>query len=272
MSRHRAYCFTINNYTSSDRFAVEMLMKKAKYGICGDEIGEDKKTPHLQCYIHLENDLSFTAIKKFIPRANIRAANGSDLQNFQYCSKDGKYKEWGEKSEGQGKRNDIKEIADLIRSHQITIEDIMFDYPDMYLKYSRSFEKMFNAVQPHRETKPEVYWRWGLAGTGKTKWVIQKHGPSHVYIKDGSNWWDGYHQQDVILIDDFAPPTRDNGDFRQFLRLLDRNRFQGQVKGGFVNINSPYIFITCEFPPEHFWADNMLAQVLRRITSVEEIK
>lgn len=63
MSRHRAYCFTINNYTQSDRFAIEMLMKKAKYGIVGDEIGEDKKTPHLQCYIHLVNDLSFTAIK-----------------------------------------------------------------------------------------------------------------------------------------------------------------------------------------------------------------
>lgn len=265
--RHRAYCFTINNYTSSDHFAVDMLMKKAIYGIVGEEVG-DKGTPHLQGYIHLANPLSFNALKKFITRANIRVAGGDDSQNFTYCSKDGKYKEWGQKSEGQGKRNDIKEIADLIRSHQITLEEIMFDYPDMYLKYSRSFEKMFNAVQPHRTEKPEIHWRWGLAGTGKTRWVIQKHGENNVYIKDGTSWWDGYLQQDVILIDDFD----NNIPYRTLLRILDRYRYQGQVKGGYVNINSPYIFITCEHPPSYYWKENELEQVMRRLTSVLEIK
>lgn len=268
MGRHRSWCFTINNPTKADDMLVASFMKKAKYGIVGVEKGDILGQPHLQCYIHLENALSFEKIKFFLPRAHIEIAGGTDEENFVYCSKQGDYKEWGEKSEGQGKRNDIKEIANLIKSGDITLMDIMFDYPDMYLKYSRSFEKMFNAVQPHRVKAPEVHWRWGLTGTGKTYYVIDKHGADNVYIKDGTIWWDGYNQQEAILFDDF-----DNSiPFRTLLRILHEYREQGQVKGGYVNINSPYIYITCEFPPEHYWSGNTLAQVIRRLTSVLEIK
>lgn len=267
MSRHRAFCFTINNWTKSDEFAVDLVMKKAKYGICGKEIGE-KGTPHLQGYIHLENPLSFSVMKKYLSRAHIIVANGDDRENFEYCSKGNDYKEWGEQSAGQGKRNDLKEIADLIKSGDITITDLMFDYPDMYVKYSRSFEKMFAAVQKPRTNPPEVYWRWGLAGTGKTRYVIDTYKQENVYIKDGTMWWDGYNSQEVILIDDFDNQI----PYRTLLRILDRYAYQGQIKGGYVHINSPKIFITCEYPPEHYWSGNQLEQVVRRLTSVLEIK
>lgn len=265
MGRHRCWCFTINNYTQSDEMAVASFMKKAKYGIVGKE---KVNTPHLQGYIHLETALTFDKVKWFLPRAHIEIAGGNDDENFIYCSKDKNYQEWGTKSVGQGTRTDIKEIANLIKSGDITLMDIMFDYPDMYLKYSRSFEKMFNAVQPHRSQPPQVFWYYGLAGTGKTRSVIDKHGEDNVYIKDGTSWWDNYTQQEVILIDDFD----NNIPYRTLLRILDRYRYQGQIKGGYVNINSPYIYITCEYPPSHYWGGNELDQITRRLTSVLEIK
>lgn len=268
MSRHRCWVFTINNWTQSDYFAVTLLMKKAKYGIVGKEVGDKEHTPHLQGYISLANAKTFVQIKKFLSRANIQVAKGTDLENQAYCSKQGDFEEWGQVSVGQGSRTDIKEIAELIKTKQITMEDLMFEYPDMYVKYSRSFEKMFNAVMTPRENPPEVHWRWGLAGTGKTRWVIQKHGAKNVYIKDGTSWWDGYQQQDVILIDDFDNKI----PYRTLLRILDRYVYQGQVKGGYVHISSPYIFITSEHPPSAYWSDNELDQVLRRLTSVQEIK
>jgi len=52
------------------------------------------------------------------------------------------------------------------------------------------------------------------------------------------------------------------------LKLCDRYKYSGQVKGGFVKINSPFIFITCEFPPSHFWIGNTLTQVLRRADKI----
>ena len=266
MSRHRAWCITINNWDESDKFGLHMLFKKCSYGIYGEETGIMKNTPHLQAYIHLLNPLSLAILKKSLPKAHFTVANGSDEENKTYCSKDGhNIKEHGEPSVGQGNRSDIKQIAALIKNREITIEDCMFDYPEIYVKYSRSLEKMFNAVQLPRTELPQVIWRWGLAGTGKTKYVIDKH-PSH-YIKDGTPWWDNYTQQEAIIIDDFD----NNIPYRTLLRILDRYTYQGQVKGSYVQINSPFIYITCEHRPEYYWSGNELAQITRRLTSVLEI-
>lgn len=267
MSRHRAYCFTINNYSESDLFGCKQLQKHAKYAIVGFEIAPTTDMKHLQGFVHFNNPISFDAMKKMLPRAHIAVANGSDTQNKEYCSKEGNLLfEYGEPSVGQGQRTDIKEITAKIKSKEITLEEIMFDYPEMYLKYSRSFEKMYNAVLSARETPPQVHWRWGKAGTGKTRFCIEKH-PKH-YIKDGTMWWDGYYQQEAIIIDDFDNLI----PYRTLLRMLDRYVYQGQIKGGYIQINSPYIYITCEYPPEHYWTDNELAQVKRRLTSVQHIK
>ena len=265
MSRHRSYCFTINNPTQSDLFACKQLIKLSKYLIVGEEVGE-KGTPHYQGYCSLENAISQKALAKILCRAHLTVSAGTDLQNQAYCSKEKVLFEHGSPSEGQGKRNDIKEIAQLIKNKEITLEELMFDYPDMYLKYSRSFEKMFNAVMTARVDAPQVHWRWGLAGTGKTRYCIETH-PEH-YVKDGTMWWDGYSQQEAIIIDDFDNQI----PYRTLLRMLDRYVYQGQVKGGYVQIDSPYIYITCEFPPEHYWSGNELAQIKRRLTSVKEIK
>lgn len=266
MSRHRCWCFTINNFQSSDWFAVKYLFKKAKYAICGEEIGA-QGTPHLQGYINLENALSLNVMKKGLTRAHLTVANGTDEQNKKYCSKDAtNLYEVGEVSVGQGTRTDMKEISQIIRNGDMTLDEMMFEYPEIYMRYSRSLEKMFNAVAPVRSVPPEVHWRWGLAGTGKTRYCVEKH-PDH-YIKDGTSWWDNYKTQEAIIIDDFENSI----PFRILLRMLDRYSYQGQIKGGYVQINSPFIYITCEFPPEHYWSGNELAQIKRRLTSVVEIK
>jgi len=242
-----------------------MLFRKASYGICGEEVGE-KGTPHLQGYINLSTPLSLSVMKNYLLRANLSVAGGSDLDNQKYCSKDGtNIYEVGECRVGQGARTDIKMITQLIKNKEITLDELMFEYPDMYVKYSRSFEKMFNAVMVPRTEPPTVYWLYGLAGTGKTRLCVEKHA-SH-YIKDGTPWWDGYTQQEAIIIDDFD----NNIPYRTLLRILDRYVYQGQVKGSYVQINSPFIYITCEFPPQHYWQGNELDQVTRRITSVQNI-
>jgi len=265
--KHRAWCFVINNYSLGEIHQCKFLLKDCLYGIFGEEVAPTTGTPHLQGYVHFKDGRSFDAMKKTIPRAKLILASGSDLQNQTYCSKDhtGVY-EVGTPSVGQGFRTDLKEMTDKIKNKQITLEDLMFEYPEMYLRYSRSLEKMFNAVMKPRTAPPIVIWRWGKAGTGKTRYCIEKH-PSH-YIKDGTPWWDNYNQQEAIIIDDFD----NNIPYRTLLRILDRYVYQGQVKGSYVQIDSPYIYITCEFPPDHFWCGNELAQIERRITSVLEIK
>lgn len=266
-SRHRAYCYTINNWTSSDHFGARLLARYANYSIIGKEIGHECGTPHLQGYVHLPNPVSFEKMKKALPRANIRVANGSDTQNKTYISKDGDFEEFGAPSIGQGTRTDIKTLAESIKTKQFSIDEIMFEFPELYLKYNRGIKDMVQSTYGPRSTQPQVIWLWGLAGVGKTTYATTRH-PSH-YIKDNTMWWDRYKQEEAIIIDDY---DTDSIPYRTLLRLLDKTVFQGQVKGGYVYVNSPFIYITSEYPPSHFWEDNKLAQVLRRCTTVLEIK
>lgn len=267
-SSYRRLVITINNWTQQDLFAFKYLARKAVYAIAGAEVG-DKGTPHIQGFIHLPNAKKGQEWKKQLPRAHFIPANGSDHSNKEYCGKEENILfEIGEPS-AQGSRTDIKEITELIKKEEITLDDIMWDYPDMYLRYHRAFEKMFNSMMKHRTEAPEVYWFWGKSGVGKTYRAVERHQDSH-YMKDNTIWWDGYTQQEAIIIDDFE----DDIPFRVLLRLLHGYQYQGQIKGGYVPINSKYIYITSEFPPQYFFGenDNRLKQINRRLTSVEEIK
>lgn len=58
----------------------------------GSEVGEEKKTPHLQGYLRFKNPVSFQSLKKKLPRARITRCNGSENDNFRYCSKEGNYR------------------------------------------------------------------------------------------------------------------------------------------------------------------------------------
>lgn len=266
MSRNRCWCITINNYTDSDWFSIKHLFKRAKFGICGEEVGANG-TPHLQAYVSLESPCSLKIMKQYLPRAHLIVANGGDKENLAYCSKDAhNLYQVGQPSEGQGKRNDINDLVEQIRDGLITQQGVMYQYPELYLRYSRSIKEYFNISMLPRTEPPKVFWRWGLAGTGKTRYCIDKH-PDH-YIKDNTPWWDGYTQQEAIIIDDF-----DNAiPYRTLLRMIDRYQYPAQIKGSYVHVNSPYIYITCEHSPYHFWQGNELAQILRRLTSVDEVK
>jgi len=92
---------------------------------------------------------------------------------------------------------------------------------------------------------------------------VEKH-PGNFYIKPEGKWWDGYVQQQAIILDDWYHST----PFRELLTLLDRYKCTREVKGGSVKINSPFIYITSEYAPEYFFQGTELDQLRRRITSV----
>jgi hypothetical protein len=212
------------------------------------------------------NALALNKVKEYLTRAHLQVALGTDAQNQTYCSKQGtNIYQIGEVSIGQGARTDIHEVTALIRKGELTQEDFMWDYPELYVKYGKSFKEMFTAILKPRSTPPSVIWRWGLTGVGKTRHVVDTH--PNLYMKDNTQWWDGYHQQQAIIFDDF-----DNSiPFKTLLRILDRYDYPCQIKGSYTTLNSPFIYITCDKPPSHFWKGAELAQISRRLTSVLEI-
>jgi len=260
-SKVRSYCFTLNNWTHEEY--VCLTLQDPRYLVIGKEGKAEGKTPHLQGYIEFKNPRTLEALKAINSRIHWEVRKGTPEQAAVYCKKEGDFAEWGKISR-QGKRSDLDEIVEAI-DNGAKARDIFDLAPSGFIRYHKGIERAISLQYKHRTGAPEVAWRWGLTGTGKTRFCVEKH-PSH-YIKDGTTWWDGYEQQEAIIIDDFDGKWA----FRDLLRLLDRYTYQGQVKGGFIPINSPFIYITCEFPPMKFWSGNDLAQVLRRITSITEV-
>lgn len=260
MSKARGYCLTVNNYDDND---IETLTNiEARYLIIGKEVGENG-TPHLQCYIEFENPRAFAGVKKLLPKAHIEKRIATPQQASEYCKKEGDFEEYGD-IPSQGKRNDLAAVADDIMAG-CTLGDVARKYPIAWIRYNRGLTSLSYRLQEDRKTKPTIHWLWGLAGVGKTRRAMTA--PGTTYIKDGTMWWDNYEFQDKIVIDDFDG----HWPFRDLLRLMDYNPYQGQVKGGYVKINSGTIYITCEFPPNHYWSGNALKQVLRRLDTVEEV-
>nr|QKV51205.1 putative replication associated protein [Crucivirus sp.] len=291
--RVRNWCFTLNNYTPEEEEGLKSwAIANVDYLVFGREVGEEKGTPHLQGYVEFANAHRGSALKKlFRGRISWRPRKGTAYQASMYCKKGTQlHAEWVSQKElgpnfgkdavlfehgtisNQGKRNDLADVGQAVLAGE-TMKDIATEYPSTFIKYHKGIFAMRSAIKgifdfEDRTTKPKVIWRWGATGVGKSRTAREAH--KSFYIKDGTPWWDGYEQQEAIIIDDFDGKW----PFRDLLRLLDFGPYQGQFKGGYVKINSPFIYITCEFPPELAFANATgdISQVLRRIDQVIHVE
>lgn len=258
--RSRAWCFTLNNYTVEEYTKLQEL--NYSYIVLGEEVGEKKHTPHIQGYVEFKNAKSMDAFKNDVSlRLHLEKRKGTPQEASDYCKKDGCFFEDGHLSH-QGRASALDQICEMVQQKK-NIQEIALYAPKDYVRYNRGINAFAQSLQKDRDPNfpPQVFWFWGKSGTGKTRTATESN--SSFYIKDSSKWWDGYNGQDAIIIDDFDP---EHWPYRDFLRLLDRYPYQGQTKGGYVKINSPKIYITCEFEPKDFWSDNCLTQVCRRIS------
>lgn len=255
--QYRNVCFTLNNYTQEEY--TNIIGMTCRYMVVGIEVGKNG-TPHLQGYIEFTGGIRFSTLKRAMPRAHIERRYGNALQASEYCKKDGNFTEVGTLSQ-QGKRSDLDDVVEMVEAGASTAE-IAEVFPKSYVMYGTGIERLRAARYTDRAEAPCVTWLWGTTGTGKTRTATESH--ASYYIKDGTMWWNGYEQQEAIIIDDFDGAW----PFRDLLRLLDRYPYQGQFKGGYIKINSPFIYITCEHEPSHYWKGNELAQVERRLTTV----
>ena len=243
----RRFCFTWNNYTELDWvLCSEFIKKYAKYGIIGKEIAPNTGTHHIQGFINLQKPMRFSTIKQRLDsRIHIEKANGSDEQNQEYCKKAGDFFEEGT-PQYAGKRNDLDAAISAISTGEITnLQDVAERHAAVFVKYHRGIAALLQALQPvaPRNFKTEVYYLWGPPGTGKSRRALEeateKCGTS-IYYKPRGLWWDGYNQHTGVIIDDFYGWIK----YDEILKICDRYPYKVQIKGGFQEFTSKYIWIT----------------------------
>lgn len=261
--RARGWCFTMYGDLDEKENMLKQLEKR--YVIAGREICPTTGKNHLQGFIYFHQKRTRKNLKETVDaQAHWEASRGTPQDNARYCKKDGKFWEMGIMPM-MGGRSDREAVAERVRDGA-SLEEVAEENPGLFVLYHRGLTALKSQVMKHRTEGPKVSWLWGLTGVGKTRTAVQTS--KSFYMKDGTQWWDGYNQEECIIIDDFDGKW----PFRDLLRLLDYPKYQGQCKGGYVKINSPKIVITCEYPPSHFWSGNELAQILRRIHEVTHLE
>ncbi|AEL87790.1 putative replication-associated protein [Bat associated cyclovirus 3] len=267
----RRFVFTWNNYCDEDFVkSCNYIKEFCKYGIVGKELCPTTGTRHLQGFCNLIKPTRFSTIKQRLHNTiHIEKANGSDEQNQNYCKKSGDFFEEGNPVT-QGQRTDLKLLVADINEQGITnIKDIASRHPTAFIKYHRGIDtylKLTHPIQP-RNYKTWVYYYWGPPGSGKSKRALeeaQSINKDSIYYKPRGLWWDGYKQQENVIVDDFYGWIK----YDELLKICDRYPYKVQIKGGFEEFTSTRIWFTSNVDTDLLYKfDNYnVAAFERRIT------
>jgi len=269
----RAWIFTLNNYTEEDKtkFINFKDNKQIKYFICGCEIAPTTGTPHIQGYIHFVNAKTREQTRKFISlRAHLKKAKGEDTHNQAYCSKENLLCEYGTPAQ-PGSRTDIKKMKQQINDH-VPLKEIIQDCTSYQAMRTAELLSKYQSAPPIQ--KRNIYWFYGPTGCGKTYAAMElvNMDTTRVHKKNNSlDYWQLYHGQELIILDDFRPNLC---KFTDLLGLLDIYPYQLPVKFGAMYLapTTKTIVITAPMHPKdmYFSNDEELQQLLRRIDLIKE--
>lgn len=147
--RSNRVCFTVNNYDFSDLELISKYSEKSNclFIVCGLEIGENG-TPHLQGFVHVNNDPKTCGIKfwkeelPFSNAAHFENARGTDEQNREYCTKDGPYFSSGEPQSPGDIWTQIVEDCKVLQYTEIASK-----YPQQCIKHGGNIQNLIDEFQ-----------------------------------------------------------------------------------------------------------------------------
>ncbi len=247
----RHWCLTLNNPVLTGEEYLDELKKHKhiRYAVLQLEEG-DEGTRHYQAYLEFSQPKTLFALKVLEPRGHWEARKGTRGQARKYCMKEESRIEgpWelGDWSKGgKGARVDLIKACATVKErglHALALED-----PSVYVKYSRGFEKLSFELRGKRAVPPRVVLHYGPTGTFKTGLVLHRH-PDAYKKPAGTRWFDGYKDQKVLLLDDFAGAS---SGFRldYTLQLLDRYDIDVEMKGAHVRLLAEIIYVTTNIHP-----------------------
>lgn len=284
--RTRGWCFTLqvadgHGGTAGDAEAEARLAAFIEslpgwrvpvvYAVAGVEHAPSTGRVHLQGFLYFKNALRLQGVRmaagQTLAGAHFEGAGGSPLQNREYCTKEGKFAEYGE-CPSQGKRTDLESIRADIEHCGGRFDERQFasEHFGVWLVHRRGLREYASLVRGVREHRTEVYWFYGECGTGKSRTAWESREKEAVYelFDHGGRWFDGYDGQPVVILDDLS---RGELPVAVFLRLADRYPCRVQVKGGTVEFIGRRIYVTSQFHPCGAFdcSGEQMEAVLRRI-------
>lgn len=250
----RNWCFTLNNPAMTGAAFLDLLknLPHFRYCVFQLEIGESG-TRHFQGYLQFTIVKLFTTVQKMVPGWHIEICKGTPQQNVDYCTKTDCRIEgpWtaGEMSTS-GKRTDLAALAKRLDNGD-TLADVARNDPTSFIKYASGLYKYCRIVQrPQLRADIHVKLYIGPTGVGKTHQAFCNY--PDAFMKDQTKWWEGYHGQKTVIMDEFAGALS-HVDLNYTLRILDKWPMIVENKGGSECFCATIIIITTNIHPYNWY-------------------
>lgn len=90
----------------------------------------------------------------------------------------------------------------------------------------------------------------------------------------GNKWWDGYNDEDTVILDDFPKDDNKSNYLGAFLKQwVDRYAFNAEIKGCVRTIRPKTIVVTSNWHPREIWTDvGIIEPILRRFNITKRDK
>lgn len=267
MSKSRNYVFTLNNHQDKPDKVAILNQLPCRYMKYGEEVGEEG-TPHLQGLVVFTSPVSLpSAIKKLIG-CHVEVMK-SLAGSLDYVAKDGIITERGEcpmlpKEKGEKGKEYYQNILGLAREDRIYEID-----PEAQLRFGAAIRRERDDASKKRrfeDTEEQHLWYYGASGTGKSRKAREEN--PEAYLKMCNKWWDGYEDEDVVLIEDLDIKHE---VLAHHLKIWgDRYPFLAEYKGGAKKIRPLKIIVTSNYHPSDIWTEtSSLEPILRRFKCVK---
>lgn len=262
------WCGTWNNYPADWETTMKTFTtEQDAYAVCGLETAPTTGTQHIQLFLYRKLKLSMRQLVKALPNIHFEKCKGTLEQNFDYCTKEGNYKEFNidKKPQPTGKRKDYVNIPELMKTK--TVKELVLDGSitnGSALKFAEGLRSY--VMEPYVGPKKVIY-NWGVSGSGKTYSCLKASPKLRKVRLEADGKLTNYNGEEEILIDEIESLSM--AQFKELLQILDVYAHDVRVLYGTIPLKAHTIYMTSSTNPTDIVPpDQNPEQLLRRITKV----
>lgn len=264
MSKSRWFILTLNN---PDVLPEELWQRSQAIKGCGFMAGQletgQEGTPHYQFVVWVKENVRCSVIKKAFPQAHIEIIQGTPEQAIAYCTKEetrtGEPFTFGELPVKRNSKTDWEAVFEAAK-----LGDMDNIPADIKVKHFNNLQKITkHFLRPTDRQSVCGLWLVGKPGQGKTHFARQMFAKGKYYPKLSNKWWDGYQNEEVVVLDDLDKKSECLG---HHLKIWgDKWGFIGESKGGALASAHKAFVVTSNYHIEEiFGEDSILAEAIKR--------